>query len=155
MIWWPVVQQRLVALLPTLSGFTDWVVHDRAPVENVDARKYVIVGGIDPGAGEAPQVSAGTFEFIDEPIDGLRAERGEVICEFACWGGDLALPTYQANAFAYVEALDSAIRDDQSLAIGLTTTDLSVDVTHTQDSNGADQRLTVAVRYFGRSAART
>lgn len=148
MIYWPVVQQRLVALLPTLTGFTDVVVHDGPPLSEQGAESYVTVGWSEDSG-------SGSFVPTDEAITGMRAETGTVLCEFVIWGGDEDLPGYRATAFDLVDALEESIRTEggQRLAVlpASSTTSLSADVVSAQDSSGATQRLLVSVNYFVRS----
>lgn len=146
MIWWPVVQQRLVALLPTLDGWADVVVYDGPPVSETGAQTYVTVGWTSTG-------ESGGWEAPDETTDTMRAELGTVACELIVWGGDEALPTYRATAFALVDALDVAIRTDETLGVlpVSSTTSLSAEVVSAQDASGATQRLVISVNYFTRS----
>lgn len=155
MIYWPVVQQRLVALLPTLTGFTGVKIHDAVVLEDADAKSFVIVGGTTPEDGG--RVEAGAWQFETITHSNARAERGTVVCEFAVWGGDETLPAYRATAFDLVDELDAAIRADQTLGVlpVPSTTDLSADVVSVQDSNQAEQRLIVSVSYYVQSYART
>ncbi len=158
MIWWPVVQQRLVALLPTLSGFTGVVVHDGEPRVDVDAKKSVSVGWSSMGPLGGSRGSglgdSGNFSFTPDGVDGMRGENGTVMCEFIVWDGDeSAGATCRQQAFDLVNALDVSIRTDQRLGVlpESSTSDLSAEVVTAQDQSGATQRLVVSVSYFVRS----
>ena len=155
MSYWPVVQQRLVALLPTLTGYADVVIYDGPPLSEAGAKKWVSVGwsSLGPlgGARGNGAGDSGSYEDVDETVDALWAERGNVACEFVVWSGDeTALPAHRTACFDLVYQLQRKIRADQSLGIGLTTSNLSAEVVSAQDSSGAAQRLVVSVNYFVR-----
>lgn len=145
MIWWPVVQQRLVELLPSLLG-DDVLVYDGPPLSDRGANNYVTVGWSESG-------DSGSFTPTDEPVTAMRAETGVVVCEFVVWGGDETLPAYRTTAFEYVDALEQSLRDDERIGVlpPSSTTSLAADVVSAQDSTGATQRLVVSVNYFVRS----
>lgn len=146
-VYWPVVQSRLVQLLPTLPGFTGVVVAHGKPLSDADADKIVAVGYSTAADG------AGSYRHLEGQPDGMRAEQGTVVCEFATRNGDSDAEDASADAFTLVAALDTSIRADQKLGVlpVSSTTDLSVDVASAQDTAGAVTRLIVSVNYFARS----
>jgi hypothetical protein len=158
-IFWPVVQQALVALLPTLDGYDDVLVYDGPALSDTASPMWVTVGwsslgplGGSRGSGAG---DSGSFDGdTDEPVDRMWAERGSVACEFVVWSGDeQALTTHRASAFALVNTLQHSIRLDPTLGVlppGCATS-LSAEVVSAQDSSGAAQRLIVSVNYFVRA----
>lgn len=146
-VYWPVVQARLVALLPTLPGYTGVVVAQGRPMQDADADRIVSVGYSTRSDG------AGSYSHVDGQPDGMRGEQGSVVCEFATRNGDSDPDDAADDAFALVEALDASIRGDQTLGVlpKSSTSNLSVDVAAAQDTAGAVVRLVVSVNYFARS----
>jgi hypothetical protein len=105
------VQARLVELLPGILS-SGVVVFDgpRAGREK-GAKQYVTVGATSEGAG-------GSYEQPDSPIDSMREERGEVVCEFVDWSGDENnIATRRSEIFAWADALEASIRADQTLGV--------------------------------------
>lgn len=145
-MWWPVVQARLVELLPTLLDRT-WAVHDGPPVTDTDNPRWVSVGYTsrdDTGGSITPE---------DESITGLRAERGTVLIEAVAWSGDDTLPAHRTATFTVLDALDTAVRADQRLGVlpPSSTVDLTATPIPARDSNGTAHRLLITVAYFVRS----
>lgn len=158
MIYWPVVQQRLVALLPTLPGWTGVVVHDGQPRLNRNAKESISVGwstfGPQGGTRGSGLGDSGSWSNTEETVQTMRAENGSVLCELVVWGGDeQSSTTYRQRAFDLVDELDQAIRDDETLGVlpRSSTTSLGAEVISGQDKTGASTRLIVSVDYFVRS----
>ena len=146
---WPTVADRLVALLPTLPGWTGVPVYDGPPVTADVPPTYVTVGfvvGEDFG-GSYEQTRNG------EGWQGALEESGTVRSEVVCTTGDTDLPTMRSRAFALVDAWDAAIADDETLGVlgPSATSSLAVDVQPIQNTGGTVQRLTVTLSYFCRS----
>lgn len=142
MIWWPVLQARLVELAPTIaSGF---VLFDGIPagVEEKGATKTISVGASkDDGPG--------SFDLTDDSTDGMRAENGTVVLELISWAGDRDVPTRRSEVFAVVDALNEQIRTDQRLGVLPKSSTTTVSVAPVNLTNAV--RLVVTVSYFARS----
>lgn len=141
---WPVVHGRLVALLPTLPGWSGVPVYDGPPVTGDAPMRYVTVGFVND------EVSAGSFAH-ERAGNGFQVqETGNVRCELVTAIGTADLPEMRAAAFALLDALEVAIRADQTLGVlpAASTTSLEVDVIPTQSTSGAVQRLVFSVNYF-------
>jgi hypothetical protein len=108
--YWPVVQARLVELLPTILPAGVVVIDGPFAGTEKGARQYVTVGATSEGAG-------GSYEQPDSPIDGVREERGEVVCELVDWSGDVDTPTKRAAVFAWADLIEASIRSDQTLGV--------------------------------------
>lgn len=137
--YWPLVQARLVALLPTLLP-ADVVVFD-GPSAGAEkgAQRYVTIGATTEGAG-------GSYTQPDSPTDTLREEQGEVICEFVDWSGDKNGPTKRGEVFGFANALEAAVRADQTLGVLPTASTMTLSGDLVMTANAA--RLAVTVSYF-------
>jgi hypothetical protein len=158
MIWWPVVKQRLVVLLPTLEDWEGVVVYNGAAKEDRGVKQWITVGwsqyGPQGGSRGSGFGDSGSWSNVEETISDARSEAGTVLCELVVWGGDESLAaTYEARAFALVNSLDAAIRADETLGVlpYTSTTDLGAEVITAQDKAGAQQRLILSVNYTARS----
>jgi len=143
--YWPVLQQRLFALMPTLAG-AGWVVFDGpAGGQESGKQKYILVGASTDGDG-------GSYDQPDDTVDTMRAETGTVIVEVNSWSGDTTVnATRRAECFGVANALEAAIRADQRLGVlpNSSTTALAGDIT--TPSNGKSARLVLSVNYTARS----
>jgi hypothetical protein len=140
---WPVVHARLVALLPTLAGWPQFV-YDGPPVTGDVPTSYATVGYV------LNEVSAGSFSQTRSG-DGFRVEEtGGIRCELVTSTGDTDLATVRAQAFALMDVLEQAIRADQTLGVmaPASTAALTVDVVPSQSTAGAVQRLPFTLDYF-------
>lgn len=160
MIYWPVVKQALLDLLPTLDGFDEVIIHNGQPMTDKGADRWISVGwsSFGPlGGGRTGGIGdRGSFDNdTDETVDRLWAERGSVACELVVWTGDEeAAASIESDAFTLVGTLQRSIRLDQSLGGALpplSLTSLSAEVMSAQDQSGATQRLIVSVNYFVRA----
>ena len=147
---WPLLQNRLVAVLPTLSGYTGVKVFDGPPVVDDAPLSYVTVGHIDDGTGL--DGSAGSYQTVPGQLDGLVDESGSLDLEFVVWTGDVDLPTVRTACYALVDTLEAFIRADQTLGLFLpgATTHMTVNVIPQQAPSGSEQRLIVTVTYTAR-----
>lgn len=144
---WPRVHARLVALLPTLPGWGGVQVFDGQPVTGDTPLDFATVGHV------SDEPSAGTFSH-ERAGNGFQVEEtGAVRCELVSWVGNTDLPSVRVRAFALIDALEVAIRTDQTLGIlpPASTSSLEVDVQPIQSTSGAQQRLAFSVRYFVRT----
>lgn len=138
--YWPTVRARLVTLLPTLLDDAVVVFDGPSAGREKGAHQYVTVGA-------SLESGSGTYEQPDSPISGnVREERGEVVCEFVDWSGDLDAPTRLLAVFANADLLEHAVRADQTLGVlpAGSTTSLAGDPIVTPTA----ARLVVTVAYF-------
>ena len=142
---WPVVVNRLVALLPTLPGWSDVAVYDGPPVTADAPTTYVTVGFV-PG-----EDFGGNYEQTRGDAN-LLEEVGTVRSEVVCLTGDVDLSTVRNRAFALVDAWEAAVSADHTLGVLASsgTASLSVDVAPSQTTGGSEQRLVVTLSYFTR-----
>ncbi len=145
MIVWPKVPPALLTLLPTLPGWSGVEVFDGPPVSQGAPSAYCTVGYVlDEGSG-------GTFNQELGTVDGLREESGEVRCELVVSTGDVDIASVRSAAGDLVDALDAALRADQSLGgvlIGTPTLVLAADFLPVQNAAGASLRVAFSVQYF-------
>jgi hypothetical protein len=142
--WWPVLQQRLVELLPTLVD-DDWLVFDGPAAGRESGKaKYILVGASTDGEG-------GSYDQPDDLVTTMRAEEGVVVVEVNSWTGDKAAPTRRAECFAVADALEAAIRTNQKLGVlpESSTTALSAEIV--TPTKGTSARLVLSVNYTARS----
>lgn len=142
---WPVVMARLVALLPTLPGWSDdpVAVFDGAPIGDVSAGSLCTVGYVD---GD----DAGQYSESLAPVGNVFTfETGEVRCRLLVATGDATLSAVRAKAFALVDALRASMRADPLLGVlpAGSTTSMTVGVGSVQNEQGAGQRLDFTVSY--------
>lgn len=144
---WPTVKDRLVALLPTLPGYTDVKVYDGPSTSAHSVARWVTVG-YQPSTED---LSAGSYEQTQTGAGGfLSEERGTVGLEFSASVADAEIP----DAFGLVDALHDSVQADQTLGVMTpgSTSSLSVSVVQAQSTKGAVQRLLVTFTYFTRVA---
>lgn len=145
---WPVLVDRLVALLPGLPGWSGVQVFDGPPVTGDAPPSYVTVGFV---VGED---IGGSYEQV-RGVGNLLEESGQIRSEVVCTTGEVDLPAMRARAFALVDAWEAEIARDQTLGVlaPSSTSSLAVDVQPLQTDRGTTQRLTATLVYFARSAA--
>lgn len=143
---WPKLTERLIALLPTLPGWSAVTVYDGPPVTSDAPIDYITVGWV-PG-----EDFAGSYEQA-RGVGNLLEENGSIRSELVCVDGGGDLNAVRDRAFALVDAWEQSLADDQTLGVLLpsSTASLSVDVEPAQTTAGAVQRLTVTLVYFARS----
>ena len=144
---WPLVVDRLVQLLPSLTGWDDVAVFDGPPVTQDAPANYLTIGFV---LGED---AAGEIERITHGVAGMLEELGSIRCELVCTTGETDLSGMRAKAFALVDSWQAEVSRDQSLGVlsPSSTTALSVEVLPAQTDAGASQRLVVTLNYFSRS----
>ena len=109
--YWPVVQARLVDLLPTLLPAGVVVFDGPSAGREKGAKQYVTVGATAEGAG-------GSYTQPDSATSGdFRAEQGQVECEFTDWSGDSNAPTKRGVVFGWADLLEASVRADQTLGV--------------------------------------
>jgi hypothetical protein len=139
----PLVIDATLALLPTLSGWSQVTVYDGPQVTGDTPRDYVTVGFVD---GED---FGGTFD----PIPGLGdllEEAGSLRSEIVCWTGDVDFPGMRTRAFALFNAWNAAVQDDVSLGGVVTAASLSGEVVPVQNDKGSAVRLVATLAYTAR-----
>ena len=141
---WPDVYTALLALLPTLPGFTGVQVYDGQFVGNDYPTDYVTVGfQSDDGAGS----------FIQQPDPSCFAttEVGDIKCLMSCNSGDTEPSADRNRVFAMFTALQTEVTRDQSLRGALTGSNylvtLSAQVVALENTAGAASSLIVSVAY--------
>ena len=148
MIVWPKVADALLVLLPTLTGWADVTVRDGPFLQPPTDPAYCTVGAVDD------EVGGGTFEQEPGTVTGLLEESGTVRCEIAVGTGADDLPVVRAQAFALIDAVDFAVRADQTLSGALGpdgVVTVGGDVLPVQNTSGTAVRLVLAVSYFTRT----
>lgn len=142
-VWWPVLQQRLVVLIPTLAS--GWTVFDGpAAGREKGVHQYILVGASTEGEG-------GSYNQPDDTVDTLRAEEGTVVVELNSWTGDVAAPTRRAECFAVADALEALIRADQRLGVLPVSSTSALSAEIVTPTKGTSFRLVLSVAYFTRS----
>jgi hypothetical protein len=142
---WPQVKARLVALAPTLTGWSAISAYN-GPVVSGEAPTDFFTVGFVPG-----EDFGGSYEQ-DRGLGDIPTESGTIRCELVCSSGDTDMPAVEARAFALVAALQAEVDRDPTLGVlrhGSTVT-LAVDVQPQQTTGGAVQRLAVTVNYLAR-----
>lgn len=139
---WPLVAQRLVALLPTLPGWDQVAVFDGPPITGDDPPFYCTVGYVEDD-------QSGNYTTTQDPNGFQRIEAGEVRSQLVCRTGEDDLAGMRTQAFALTDALDAAIRADRRLGVlsPQGTSDLVVDVLSVQNEAGTAQALVIALHY--------
>lgn len=138
--WWPVLQARLVEILPALATGFDVYDGPRSGKETGD-KKYVLVGVSSEG-------ESGSYEATDSSADTLWDDAGAVVCEVVSWSGDPA-PAHRAAVFAVANAIEAAVRADQRLGVLPVGSTLRFSGRPVHYSNGFGLVLTFS--YFVRS----
>lgn len=140
---WPLLASRLVALLPTLSGWSAVSVFDGPPVTGDTPTSYCTVGFIedeDAGGYTDDQATAGNT---------LTTESGAIRCRLVVVSGDTDLSALRTAAFALVDALRASLRSDPTAGVlpAGSMTSLEVNVRSAQNDRGAGQALDFVVSY--------
>ena len=140
---WPLVVDRLVALLPTLTGWDQVAVFDGPPTTGDDPNNYCTVGYVEDDQG-------GTYDSVQHPNGFQYEETGEVRSQLVCRTGDDDLAGMRALLFSLADALDDAIRADRRLGVlsPQGTSELVVDVLSVSNESGIAQAAVIALRYF-------
>ena len=141
---WPDVYTALLALLPTLPGFTGVQVYDGQFVGNDYPTDYVTVGfQSDDGAGS----------FIQQPDPSCFAttEVGDIKCLMSSNSGDTDPAADRNRVFAMFTALQTEVTRDQTLRGALADCNhvvtLSAQVVALENTQGAASSLIVSVAY--------
>lgn len=142
---WPVVHARLLALLR--ASWPDVEVYDGPVVTGDVPNWFCTVGGAEN------EDSAGNFTQTKAGSGWQTEETGGVRCELVAFDGGVNLSVVRVEAFALLDVLEQAIRDDQTLGVlpKGSTTELTVDVVPRQNKAGSQQRLPFTVNYFVRT----
>lgn len=143
---WPLVVNRLVAVLPTLSGWSGVTVYDGQMVTGDSPADFVTVGFV-PG-----EDFAGSYEQA-RPEAWAVEETGTVRSQLVSQVGDQnQTPARRARVFALADAWEQWVTADPTLGVlaPSSTASLSVDVEPVQNSAGSAARLIVTVSYLAR-----
>jgi hypothetical protein len=140
---WPLVVQRLAALLPTLPGWSSVAVFDGPPIAANDDSIYFTVGYVDGvPAGTASTSEAGGGFFNDEV--------GQVVSQLVVNTGSTDVSAARAQVFALYDALDASVKADRTLGgvlQGGATSALSYEVQYVSNRQGVAVALIVTVSY--------
>lgn len=142
---WPLVRDRLVAVLPTLPGWTGVTVQHGQQVTGSAPGDFVTVGYV-PGedfAGSYEQTRPGAWNV---------EETGTVRSQVVSASGDTDIAAREARVFALADAWEAWLTANPTLGVlsASSTASLSVDVEPVQNSAGAAARLIVTVAYLAR-----
>jgi hypothetical protein len=146
---WPRIVSGLVALLPTLTGWSGVSVFDGAPITADDPLDYCTVGFVNAVATDDV---AGSYMTSQDP-DGFQIqETGQIRCQITVQTGNVdTMSAMRSAMFALTDALDAAIRLDRTLG-GLlapaSDVSLAVDVQSIQNQGGTAQSAVFTVHYF-------
>lgn len=143
-IQWPLLAARLVALLPTLSGWSGVVeVFDGPPVTGDTPNDYCTVGYVE-------DETAGSYtDDLSDVGNSFSTEAGEVRCQLVSQTGDVDVPTMRTRSFGFLNTLRTALRTDPTLAVlpSGSVTSLIVEVGNVQNSQGSAVSLIFTVSY--------
>lgn len=141
---WPLVVNRLVALLPTLSGWSVVTVIDGKPITDDRPSNYCTVGYV------VDDDNAGTYTTVQAP-DGFRyQETGEIRSQATVQTGDDDLPGMRSLLFSLTDAIEAYIRSDRTIGVLSkdSTLDMAVDPKPIQNSKGTAFSSVFTLRYF-------
>jgi len=141
---WPLVVNRLVALLPTLPGWSDVTVIDGLPLTADVPTDVVTVGYVSDD-------NAGAYTTIQDDSGFQWQESGTVRCELSCVTGDTDLASMRTRMFGLLDSLEASIRADRTLGGVLSpqgTSELEVSVISDQGVSGAEQSAVFTLTYF-------
>lgn len=141
---WPLVVDRLVALLPTLPGWDAVSVFDGKPVTDARPANYATVGYV-PGSD-----NAGTYSTT-QSNDGFQyIETGQILSQLVCATGSVDLPGLRTAAFALLDQFDAAVRADRRLGVLSQegTADLTVDPLPASNKQGTALALVFTLSYL-------
>lgn len=149
MILWPIVAQRLVTLLPTLSGWSGVAVYDGASPgqgSGVAPSLFAVVGAADP------EGDAGDFSHTPRGADYRVREEGRVRCEVVAWTGEASEAAFiaqRARVFALLDPVEAYIRAHPDLGVLRpgAASQLAAAVYPTYITKGTSVRALVTVSY--------
>jgi hypothetical protein len=143
---WPLVVNRLLALLPTLPGWAGVVsVHDGAAYDSV---KQIFATVAHSDDGQTTQAGGYTSTLH---LDGVSyAETGHVACQITYNDDRATITTARGALFPLLNQLDAAIRADRTLGVLSKegTTDLDVSILSAQTIPGAAYTVPFTLHYF-------
>jgi hypothetical protein len=139
----PAVLDRLVALLPTLPGWSKVTVYDGPTLTRDAPVDFVTVGYVD---GED---FGGTFE-PGESFGDLWQEIGTVRSEIVSQTGGDDISGRRARVFELFNAWQVAVQADQTLGGVVASAGMSADLQPVQNTNGSAVRLAVTLTYTAR-----
>ena len=140
---WPRVVDRLVQLLPTLSGWEDVVVYDGPPTRDPPPLNYATVGYSEMGEG-------GNYSTAQDS-DGFQIdENGTIITELTFFSGSQVVSDARALMFTALDSVDAAVRADRRLGVLSQegTSSFNVSVTPVWDGQGSAVRAQFSLIYY-------
>ena len=140
-IVWPTARAGLLALLPTLPGWSGVAVYDGPPLSG-DTGDYCAVGYVEDEQG------AGSWSLTPDGSGFFDSETGEVRSELYTGNGDGDLAAAVVAGHTLVNALATAAKADRTLGFlpAGSTCSVSADVI-TGRSEGAGQLLVLSLSY--------
>lgn len=140
--YWLPLQQRLVTVLPTLSGWSGVTVYDSMPTTAAAPAVYCTVGYLS-------DEHEGLYKTTFAP-DGVRyMEQGSVSCHLVARTGSVDIPSMRATVFALADTFETYWRGDRKLGVLPPDSEigLTVDVMLTADENGTAAALAFTLDY--------
>ncbi len=145
---WPKVPAAVIALVEAIPAWSQVKVFDGRPVMTAPPPLRFTVGYVEDEGG------AGDFNQEPGDVDGLREETGAVRCELVAQEGGSSLSAKRAQVADLIDALDAALRADQTLGGLLSQGDsvvLGADFLPVQNTSGASVRVAMSIQYVTRS----
>jgi len=140
----PLVVDRLLAVLPTLPGWTGVVVFDGPTLTRDALQDYVTVGFVD---GEDFGGSAEHLPGLGDLLEESETVRSEIVSQT----GDDDMKGRRNRAFELFKAWQAWVQSDSSLGVpGVTGAALSWDYQPVQNQSGTAVRLAVTLTYIAR-----
>lgn len=141
---WPILQARLMTLLPTLPVFSGVPVYDGPPASSEETVSYVTIGFAE-NAGDA-----GTYSPARAAGDSYTEETGQIVSEIVSGNGDSDLAAARTLAFGLADAWQAQVEADKRLGVLAEGSSCSLDVAvvPVQYTSGVEQRLVVTLHYF-------
>jgi len=139
---WPIIKARLIALLPTLPGWSGVTVIN-GPLVSADVPDdYVTVGYVADD-------QAGTFNTQQDPNGFQRIEVGTIRSQLNSTTGDTDLDAVEARMFALFDSLDAAVRADRRLGVlsPAGTSECEGEVLSLKNANGTAACLVFTLLY--------
>lgn len=146
---WPLLVTKLVALLPTLSGWSTVDVIDGRPVQSVTADQYCTVGFV--ASPNNSDETAGSYTQVRDPDGFQYAETGTVRCQIVSTTGDTDIPGQRTALFVLCDAFEASVRVDRTLGgvLSVTSTlDLQVEVLAAANGNGSALSAVLTLTYY-------
>lgn len=142
---WPLVVAKLLAVLPTLSGWdaTNVTVHDGPPDTDSPTLDYMTVGYVSDD-------QAGTYSLSQNDSGFQWDETGTVRCQLVCRDGETGVAGMRVRAFQLADVLETYVRSDRTLGKTLSpdgTIDVNSEVQTVQSTAGVKVSIVFTLQY--------